>query len=124
MPQGAPSRRTGQPNAQAVDTLLNVKIPIACSLEAGAAKRQLGEWRQLLGRVDHRHRVSPTRLELGPLSRSEIEDVVQLAQREAACCPFFTFMIEIGHERLILAVEVPDEAVEVLDEVMAATRAN
>lgn len=101
-----------------------MKIPIACSLEAGAAKSQLGEWRELLDRVDLRDRVSPTRLELGPLCHSDIEDVVHLAQREAACCPFFTFKIEIGHDRLALAIEVPDEAVEVLDEVMAAARPN
>lgn len=114
----------GQPNTRVANTLLNVKIPIACSLEAGAAKTQLGEWRQLLGRVDHRDRVSSTRLELGPLRHSDIAEVVHLAEREVACCPFFTFTIEIGHERLILAIEVPDEAVEVLDEVMAGARPN
>ena len=99
-----------------------MKIPIACSLDAGDAKAQLKEWQQLLGRVDHRDRVSSTRLELSPLEGSDIAELVQLARREVACCPFFTFTIEIGHERLILAVEVPDEAVEVLDELMADAR--
>jgi hypothetical protein len=114
----------GQPATRVANTLLNVKIPIACSLEPEVAHAQLGEWRQLLGRVDHRERVSPTRLELSPLRESDIVDVVRLARREVACCPFFTFAIEIGHERLILAIEVPDEAVGVLDEVLADARSN
>lgn len=112
----------GQLGTRVANTLLNVKIPITCSLEPGAANAQLGEWRELLGRVDHRDRVSPTRLELSPLRDSDIVEVVQLAQREVACCPFFTFFIEIRHERLLLAIEVPTDAIEVLDELMSSGR--
>jgi hypothetical protein len=99
-----------------------VKIPIRWSLDAGDARAQLKEWQQLLGRVDHQDRVSSTRLELSPLDEFDIAELVQLARREVACCPFFTFTIEIGHERLVLAIEVPDEAVEVLDELIAGAR--
>lgn len=105
-------------------TLLDVQIPIACSLEPGAAVAQLGEWRELLGRVDHRERVSPNRLELSLLSDSDIGRVVHLAQREIACCPFFTFTLEIRLERLILAIEVPNDAVEVLDELVSTAPRN
>lgn len=110
----------GQTCTWVANRLLCVKIPVACSLDARAAKAQLDEWRGLLGRVVHRQRVSPTRLELSPLRDSDLVDIVQLAQREVACCPFFTFVIEIKHERLLLAIEVPTDAIEVLDELISS----
>ena len=101
-----------------------MQIPIACSLEPSAAEAQLGEWRQLLGPVDHRDRVAPERLELRLLPEADIAKVIQLAQREMACCPFFTFTLEIRLDRLILAVEVPNDAVEVFDGLMTHARPN
>jgi hypothetical protein len=47
---------------------------------------------------------------------ADIASIAALAQREKACCPFFSFTIEISAERLSLVVEVPDDAIEVLDE--------
>lgn len=64
-------------------------------------------------------RVSPSRLELSLIPNSEIASVIGLAQREVVCCPFFTFMFEIGTERLVLAIEVPNDAIEILDQLVA-----
>lgn len=92
-------------------------IPIACSLPSAEARSQLGEWREVLaGAVDRSERVAPTRLELGLLAGSDIGPVIDLAQRESACCPFFRFTVEITAGRLVLVVEVPDEAAEALDQ--------
>ncbi len=66
-------------------------------------------------------RVSPNRLELGLLANADIESVISLAQRESACCVFFSFAIEIRADRLVLAIEVPDDAVEILDQFMSRT---
>jgi hypothetical protein len=66
--------------------------------------------------VDRVERVSPHRLELDLLPETDIASIAVLDQREKACCPFFTFTIEISAEHLTLAVEVRDDAIEVLDE--------
>jgi hypothetical protein len=100
-----------------------VEIPVACTLDPSAARAQLGEWQKLLGSaVDRPVRVSPNRLELSLLPGSEVVSVVGLAQREVACCPFFTFTLEIGAERLVLVIEVPNDAIEILDQLVADAR--
>jgi hypothetical protein len=65
--------------------------------------------------VDGSKRVSPNRLELRLLPDADIVSVISLAQREAVCCAFFSFAIEIRADRLVLAIEVPNDAVEILD---------
>lgn len=99
-----------------------MKIPIACTLQPSEARSQLGEWREVLHQVTNRsERVSPNRLEVGLLPDADIGLVIDLAQREAACCTFFSFAIEIQADRLVLAVEVPNAAVEVLDQLVSST---
>jgi len=94
-----------------------MKVPIACTLRPAEASHQLDEWRQVLRRVvGGAERASVNRLELSLLPDADIESLVRLAQREVACCAFFSFAIEIQADRLVLTVEVPDGAVEVLDE--------
>jgi len=94
-----------------------VKVPIACTLDASDARSQLGEWREILRSVvDASVRVSPSRLELSLLPGVDIAAVIDLAQREVACCSFFSFAVEIRADHLVLAVEVPDDAVEILDQ--------
>jgi len=100
-----------------------VSIPISCSLQPADARSQLGEWRDVLVRVvDRSERVSPNRLELSLIPDSDLGPLIGLAQREAACCPFFTFTVEIGADRLVLAVEVPDDAAETLDQLVSRER--
>jgi hypothetical protein len=71
--------------------------------------------------MDGAERVSPNRLELSLLPDADIGSVISLAQREAACCAFFSFAIEIQADRLVLAVEVPNDAVEILDQLVSST---
>jgi hypothetical protein len=104
-------------------TLCTVTVPIACSLEQSDAASRLGEWQELLRLVVGRsERVSPNRLELSLIPASDIVSAIGLAQREAACCPFFTFTLEIAAEHLVLVVEVPNDAVEILDQLVAEAR--
>ena len=45
-----------------------------------------------------------------------LEALIQLAQREKACCPFFGFTILIGADSLSLHVSVPEDASWLLGE--------
>jgi hypothetical protein len=95
---------------------------MACTLGPNEARSQLGEWQEALHRVvDGSERVSPNRLELRLLPNADVVSVLSLAQREAACCAFFSFAIEIQADRLVLAVEVPNDAVEILDQLVSST---
>jgi len=97
-----------------------VKIPIACTLAPNDARSQLGEWHDLLRhQAGTSERVSPTRLEIRLLPGADIGSVVDLAQREAACCAFFEFTLVIRADDVVVAVEVPDDAVEILDQLVS-----
>jgi hypothetical protein len=78
----------------------------------------------LLDRVDHRVRVSPNRLDVGISPDSDIANIIHLAQREIECCPFFTFTVEIRSEQLVLVIEVPNDAVQVLDDITSEAQPN
>ena len=64
----------------------------------------------------------PNRLELGLIPGSDVSSVMGLAQREVSCCPFFTFTFEIAADRLVLTVDVPNDAIEVLDHLVDDAR--
>ena len=71
--------------------------------------------------VDRSERVSANRIELSLLPDADIVSVIGLAQREAACCAFFSFALEIQADRLVLAIDVPDDAVDILDRLVSST---
>ena len=99
-------------------------IPVSCTLEPAEARSQLGEWQEMLRQVvGASERVSPNRLELTLLPEADIGSVVELSQREAACCAFFSFSIAIRADRLVFAVEVPNGAVAILDQLTSGTAA-
>lgn len=94
-----------------------VTVPIACSLTAGAARSQMGEWRELLtASVVAAERISPTTVsfQLGE-DLDQLSAIVRLAQREKACCPFFDFAILIDTDRVALRISVPADAIDILD---------
>lgn len=100
--------------------VIEIDTPIACSLTPGAARSQLDEWRKLMDwAVARTERVSPTRLELHLEPNCELTAVVDLAQREVACCPFFAFAIDVRADGLVLVVDVPDDASEMLDKLIS-----
>ncbi|SRR6266567_1798132 len=94
-----------------------MEVPIACSLTDSDARAQLGEWRTAMAAaVAATDRRSPTELclrlraDLGGLA-----DLVRLAQRERACCPFFDFTLQIKATEIALVISVPPDASGVLD---------
>jgi hypothetical protein len=94
-----------------------MEIPIACSLDASDARAQLDEWKELFARVvTSVERVSPLRFDalLQP-ELAELSELVQLAQREKACCPFFDFALIIDCASTKFVVSVPENASSVLD---------
>ena len=95
-----------------------MRVPIACSLTADAATDRIAEWRVAIETaVTDVTRTAPGRVELrlvhDPLGTGRI---IELARREKTCCAFFTFRIEIDAQGATLVVEVPEEAVAVLDD--------
>jgi NAD(P)H-dependent FMN reductase len=96
------------------------EIPVACALPDDAARSQLDEWRRLTDSPSVTvERVSPTELAIHLGSDADVPFVVDLAQREKACCPFFEFSLDIGAESLCLRLRVPDDAAQVLDGLLA-----
>ena len=98
-----------------------MRVPIACTLDAGAATDRMDEWRHTLRTsVMAVTRTAPGRIELrlvdGPTAAGRLVD---LARREKACCRFFTFTVEIDAEGATMVVEVPGDAVAVLDDLAA-----
>lgn len=74
------------------------------------------EWHAVLEAcVARAERTSPTRLELTLAPTCDLTAVVDLAQREVACCPFFTFVVQVRADGLVLVAEVPDGASATLD---------
>jgi hypothetical protein len=102
-----------------------VEIPIACTLDAAAARSQLDEWRALFARMvvgTDRPERGHLRLHLGR-DLDGLGHLVTLAQREKDCCRFFDFAIEIDTDAATLVVRVPDEAAAILDQFAALVRA-
>ena len=98
-----------------------MRIPIACTLGVDGAAERIEEWRiALRTSVSAATRTTPRRVELrvaeGPTA---VGRLVDLARREKACCGFFSFAVEIDSGGATMVVEVPDDAVGVLDDFVA-----
>ena len=98
-----------------------MEIPIACTLGATEALTQFGEWKDLLSQLaTNTSRTAPGRLEIIlPTDLTNVTALIQLAQREKACCAFFDFTLVIKAERVTLVVDVPPEASSMLDDLHA-----
>ena len=74
-----------------------MKVPIACTLGSGDAAARLDEWRAALGStVLSTSRPAPERAELRLVSEpAAIATLIDLAEREKACCEFFGFAFEV-----------------------------
>jgi hypothetical protein len=98
------------------------KVPIACTLTAGAAVDRLAEWRSFLSsmvqKVDHGRNSTTLTLVRGTDS---LMTAVDLAEREKACCSFFEFSIELTGPDAQLHVEVPEEAAPILADLFSVT---
>lgn len=91
--------------------------PISCSLEGADATLQLDEWQRLFARIVigiERPTAENVTMRLAADAES-LAALVALAQREAACCPFFRFAVEINSDGASFTVSVPSDAAEILD---------
>ena len=86
------------------------KIPIACTLTAGDQVTRRDEWVSMLARSTGR---DGNKLRF---PRSVATDLADLVAREVECCAFFTFRMTVAREELVLEVDAPPEA----DELVAA----
>jgi len=95
-----------------------MKIPIACTLGSDDAAARIDEWRSALASaVVSISRPAPERAELRLVSEpSAIAALVNLAEREKACCEFFGFAFEVERDGVKLVVTVRGEATAVLDD--------
>ncbi|HEX3425731.1 MAG TPA: hypothetical protein VHT30_06345 [Acidimicrobiales bacterium] len=92
-----------------------MRIPIACSLDAGDAQARVAEWRQAIATdveliESSNNRV---RLQLRPGDEALLR-IVDLAEREQKCCAFFGFRVQLEHGQRWLEVVAPDEGAEAL----------
>jgi hypothetical protein len=95
-----------------------MQIPIACSLDGASARAQVEEWRALLAPLvvaSERPDPQVLRLRLRAAGPARLAELVGLAQREKACCPFFAFSLEIEPDAVTFVSTVPPEAAGVLD---------
>jgi hypothetical protein len=92
-------------------------VPIACTLSAVDARDQLDEWRALLAtEAVETRRVAPTELLIRLRDHpARMGEIVSLARREKACCPFFDFSLRIEPDAVSLSISVPDDGIPVLD---------
>jgi hypothetical protein len=98
-----------------------VHVPIACTLNAEVATDRIEEWRAAMRTsVTAATRTAPGRVELrladGPIAAGRL---VHLARSEKACCGFFTFTVQIEAEGATMVVEVPEDAIAVLEDFAA-----
>lgn len=95
-----------------------MRTPIACTLTPDAAGERIEEWRRFLARsITAAERIDDRQLRLQlDAATSVLEEVVDLCQREKACCSFFAFSIELEADSSWLTVQVPPEASSFLDE--------
>lgn len=92
-----------------------MRIPIACSLDASDARARVAEWRQAIAAdvelIESSNNL--VRLQLR-LSDDALVRIVDLAEREQKCCPFFGFRIQLEHGQRWLEVVARDEEPETL----------
>lgn len=89
------------------------RVPIACTLSASDQVVRADEWRQLkLKAVKRELTADGARLTFAPGTMAAT--VADLVAREATCCTFFTFTLEITAQQVVLAIAAPNDAKEVV----------
>jgi hypothetical protein len=90
------------------------EIPIACTLTVEEQVDRAAEWGRVRDRATRRETTATgVRLEF-ELDAAFARDLAELVVREVACCAFFTFNLTVDRDKLVLAVDVPDEAREIV----------
>jgi hypothetical protein len=89
--------------------------PVACSLDSTGLSKRVGEWQEQLRSVVSSQR-SGSALMLQLASDADLGALAELCRQEVACCPFFSFRLEVSAAGASLVVEVPTDAAELLDD--------
>ena len=95
-------------------------VPIACTLTADAMVDRLAEWRGVFSgmveKVERHDNQATLTLSRG---REALLTVIDLAEREKACCSFFELSIQLEGFDARLHVEVPVEADQILTDLLS-----
>lgn len=83
---------------------------IECALGAADAEGQIGDWRRLLAAARRSERSDGSYRAVFDASAGVITEVARLCGAEIACCPFFTFDIEITAASVVLTIGGPADA--------------
>jgi hypothetical protein len=96
---------------------------IACTLDATGIADRFAEFQGLFIAALRSHAREPAQLRLVlSVTREEEPDVRDLFAREAACCQFFSFTFQRAGEMFSVSMNVPDDAIPMLDEFEALVR--
>jgi hypothetical protein len=98
------------------------RVPIACSLDAGALRDREREVRALARRaLVHREQTASGAVLVFRETSGEIEAAVrELVRREKECCPFFDFVVDAREGTIRLAIDAPVEARAFVDALLDA----
>jgi hypothetical protein len=95
--------------------------PDACTLPMGRRPLRVMEFDELFASVLRKTRAQPTRLDL--VVPPDVEAAAHsLAERESACCSFFTFEFEPAGGNVVMHIIVPPDQVAALDAIASRVR--
>lgn len=98
------------------------EIPDACTLPTAERPVRVAEFDAFFESVQRVTRPRPTRLDL-LVPRAAEATARRLAERESACCSFFTFEFADLEADVEMRISVPPAHVEVLDALQARAHA-
>lgn len=90
-------------------------VPSSCTLPTAERPLRVAEFDDVFRASTSVERPSPEHMQLLIADASRLEEVQDLARREASCCSFFVFDVAAVDESVSLDVRVPVEHVDVLD---------
>ena len=88
----------------------DVAAPIICSLGADALEQRLDEWRRVVAVTRRTERADASFCAVFDPKATVIAELARLCAAEMACCPFFTFSLEMTAEAVLLEIEGPEGA--------------
>jgi DNA-binding transcriptional MerR regulator len=103
-----------------VETSVEMRVPVACTLDAEEQPGRLVAWDALLTEVIGRERFDGgVRLRFPP-DPALAGRLGELAAREQACCAFLTFALRLDTDGMTLDVTAPDDAAAVVIDLFGA----
>jgi hypothetical protein len=96
-------------------------VPDACTLPTAERPLRLAEFDDLFASARELVRPSATKLDL-VITRDAENTARDLAERESACCSFFSFEFDERDREIVMTIAVPPHYVDVLDALQARIR--